>query len=264
VNPSTVERLLDLNADFYSTRGRDFSATRLRLQPGALRFLDSLHGDETILDLGCGNGGLARELSRRGHKGFYLGVDLSPVLLEAAQGTTYAFPVKFMQADLMHLFVTVESEGVLIAKRSAHPAARQVLNSADWQVVTAFAVLHHIPSQERRLEVLRGVHSRLQSSGRFVHSNWQFSTSSRLKRRIQQWSIVGISNDEIDAGDYLLDWRRGGIGMRYVHEFDAAELNQMAAETGFRVEESYFSDGADRRSGLYQVWRKGEVRVAPS
>jgi SAM-dependent methyltransferase len=264
VNPATAERLLDLNGHFYSERGADFSATRLRLQPGVLRFADTLSGDETILDLGCGNGGLARELSRRGHTGDYLGVDFSPVLLESARGATYDFPVEFVQADLRHLLAIAGSDGPRTPRRSGHSGARQVLNSTKRQIVTAFAVLHHIPGHEWRLEVLRGVHSRLQSNGLFVHSNWQFSASPRHKARIQEWSVVGINDDEIDAGDYLLDWRRGGIGLRYVHEFEAADLRQLAAETGFEVEEEYLSDGADRRSGLYQVWRTADMQVASS
>ena len=58
----TVARLLALNKQFYQTFGHEFSSTRVRLQPGVLRVVDSLASDESILDLGCGNGELAREL----------------------------------------------------------------------------------------------------------------------------------------------------------------------------------------------------------
>ncbi len=62
VNNETLTRLLDLNKQFYQTFGREFSSTRQRLQPGVIRILDMLGGDEVLLDLGCGNGQLAREL----------------------------------------------------------------------------------------------------------------------------------------------------------------------------------------------------------
>jgi hypothetical protein len=58
----------------------------------------------------------------------------------------------------------------------------------------------------------------------------------------------------VDAGDYLLDWRQGGSGLRYVHHFDEAELSALAATTGFRVLETFYSDGEGGRLGLYQVW----------
>src|ERR1700690_3202935 len=79
-----VQQLLDLNRNFYTEYGSDFSATRGRLQTGVLRVIESLRGDESILDLGCGNGELARTLSRRGHHGSYLGLDFSLPLLDEA------------------------------------------------------------------------------------------------------------------------------------------------------------------------------------
>ena len=69
MNFATAERLIALNRQFYADHGRDFSETRARLQPGVLRLLDTLDEYEAILDLGCGNGELARTLSRRGHHG---------------------------------------------------------------------------------------------------------------------------------------------------------------------------------------------------
>src|SRR5512140_2240207 len=103
VNPGTVERLISLNRRFYTDHGHDFSQTRGRLQPGVLRLLDMLHGDESILDLGCGNGELARTLSRRAHRGPYVGLDFSPPLLNEAQREAFAFPVEFVRADIAEL-----------------------------------------------------------------------------------------------------------------------------------------------------------------
>ena len=101
VKSNIVQQLLDLNRRFYTEYGRDFSATRGRLQTGVSRVIESLHGDESILDLGCGNGELARTLSRRGHHGSYLGLDFSPPLLNEAEREAFAFPVEFTQADLV-------------------------------------------------------------------------------------------------------------------------------------------------------------------
>ena len=48
------------------------------------------------LDLGCGEGRVARELARRGHR--VLGIDSSPALVEAA--TTADEPIEAIEADL--------------------------------------------------------------------------------------------------------------------------------------------------------------------
>ncbi|HBY08767.1 MAG TPA: hypothetical protein DEH22_13665, partial [Chloroflexi bacterium] len=55
-------KLLQLNAEFYQTFAVQFSDTRQRLQPGVLRILDRISSEARILDLGCGNGELARTL----------------------------------------------------------------------------------------------------------------------------------------------------------------------------------------------------------
>jgi ubiquinone/menaquinone biosynthesis C-methylase UbiE len=84
MNSSTAAYLIEMNREFYTRFGDSFSATRHRIQPGVRRVLKRLKGDESILDLGCGNGGLARQLAKQGHRGSYLGVDFSlPLLREA-------------------------------------------------------------------------------------------------------------------------------------------------------------------------------------
>src|SRR5512138_2184452 len=132
---STAKRLIEINRDFYTRFGDSFSATRHRLQPGVRRALEKLTGNESILDLGCGNGELARELAKRGHRGPYLGVDFSQPLLEDAQTRQEGFSVRFLQSDLGRLSAIID----------------QLLASGGWSLITAFAVLHHIPSTGLRL-----------------------------------------------------------------------------------------------------------------
>ncbi|HBY06444.1 MAG TPA: hypothetical protein DEH22_01125, partial [Chloroflexi bacterium] len=94
----------------------------------------------------------------------------------------------------------------------------------------------------------------LPPGGQFIHSNWQFLNSARLRQRVHPWPEIGLSEAEVEPGDYLLDWRRGGFGLRYVHHFSENELHTLADETGFRIIESFFSDGESGNLGLYQVW----------
>jgi tRNA (uracil-5-)-methyltransferase TRM9 len=231
-----LSRLLNLNRQFYQTFALPFSLTRHRLQPGVLRILEGVGPGEDLLDLGCGNGELAHELARCGHPGSYTGLDFSPALLEEARAGQPA-NFRFVQADL---------------------------SSADWEValrenrynaVFLFAVLHHLPGVDLRLQLLRKVRMLLEPGGRFMHSVWQFLNSPRLTARVQPWESVGLSPTDVDPGDYLLDWRQGGTGFRYVHHFSEPELAELAAQSGFEVRESFLSDGENHRLGLYQVWR---------
>lgn len=239
MNHETAARLLTLNKQFYQTFGREFSSTRQRLQPGVQRVLDMLTGDESILDLGCGNGELARELMRRGHRGAYIGVDFSLSLLEVARHGWEDTPATFLRIDL----TTPDWDQKIL---ESHPGPLDL--------VTAFATLHHIPGQEVRLNILNKVHALLRPGGQFIHSEWQFLASKRLAGRIQPWTEAKLRQEDVDPGDYLLDWRAGGRGLRYVHAFDEVELDTLAREAGFRVRSAFHSDGENGQLGLYQVW----------
>ena len=237
----TAARLLTLNKQFYQTFGREFSSTRQRLQPGVQQVLDMLTGKESILDLGCGNGELARELMRRGHRGSYTGLDFSMSLLEVARHGWEDAPATFLRVDLM---APVWDKKIIASM------------SRPFDLVTAFATLHHIPGRQTRLSILKKVHALLGPNGRFIHSEWQFLNSEKLKGRVQPWSEAGLSAKDVDPGDALLDWRGGGRGLRYVHHFDEAELEALAAASRFQICEAFFSDGENGRLGLYQVWEK--------
>lgn len=237
MDSGTAARLIAINRDFYSRFGDSFSATRRRIQPGVRRVMQMLNGDESIFDLGCGNGEFARELAQRGHRGPYLGVDFSLPLLRDAQVQPEGFSATFVQADLTHLsdhFIAIESR--------------------KWDVVTAFAALHHIPSTEIRLGLLGTIRKLVAKDGKFILSNWQFLNSEKLKARIKPWDVASIPASDVDAGDYLLDWRSGGEGLRYVHHFDEAELIELAKAAGFQLQDAFYSDGESGNLSLYQVW----------
>jgi tRNA (uracil-5-)-methyltransferase TRM9 len=239
MNGRTVARLHALNKQFYQTFGREFSSTRQRIQPGVRRVLDTLAGDESLLDLGCGNGELARERVCRGHAGPYVGLDFSlPLLGEARQGWEGS-QATFVSADL--------------TRPGWEKLVRQQVSTA-FDVVVCFAVLHHIPGADLRLAVLRKVRGLLTSGSRFIHSEWQFLNSEKLKLRLQSWQEIGIENEDVDPGDYLLDWRSGGRGLRYVHHFNDVELESLADASHFRIYMTFYSDGENDRLGLYQFW----------
>jgi tRNA (uracil-5-)-methyltransferase TRM9 len=248
VKPEIARRMIALNLQFYQTFALQFSATRQRLQPGVQQALQNIPPVSDILDLGCGNGELAHWLRRRGHSGWYVGLDFSPELLDLARQKNEASRCVLMQRDL------------------SAPGWEQGLPQQRYDLILAFAVLHHLPSRTLHRQVLTAVCSRLAPQGVFIHSEWQFLNSERLRSRIQPWQAAGLNEDEVEPGDYLLDWRQGGLGLRYVHHFSPEELAELADTTGFRIEESFFSDGEGSRLGLYQFWRvkSTEKRIDPT
>jgi SAM-dependent methyltransferase len=240
MNSTTAQRLLEINREFYNRFGDQFSATRQRLQPGVRKILETIQADVSVLDLGCGNGHFLRELNMRGHKAALLGVDFSLPLLRDAVSQPGEFSARFMEIDITKLSVN----------------SNQLQITDNWSLITAFATLHHIPSTEIRLDILKTVHKLLKPNGKFILSNWQFLNSEKLTARIQPWSRVGLLDDDLDEGDYLLDWRSGGQGLRYAHQFSAEELLGLAEQAEMRVTDSFLSDGDGGNLGLYQIWEK--------
>lgn len=241
---AVARQLIDLNKEFYQKLAAPFSATRGRLQPGVQRILQEIPLDMTILDIGCGNGGVAAELKRRSFTGNYAGLDFSEELLQVARSRVKDSNFSFSQADLTSAGWPKDLE-------------------PRYDLVLAFAVLHHIPSPGLRLGVLKQVRRLVGNGGRFIHSNWQFLNSARLRARIQPWEAVGLDAADVDEGDYLLDWRGGEVGLRYVHHFTEGELATLAAEAGFLVAHSFLADGENGRLGLYQTWKVGQADIVP-
>lgn len=258
-----IQKLLTVNREFYQTFADNFSATRMKLQPGVLKIASHLPRKSNILDVGCGNGELACWLADKGHTGGYLGLDFSADLLEIAQtslNSTKQVLIKsmdrgngfdassftFHQVDL-----TTPSWDLM-----AHEYIKATLNTNRFDFVFAFATLHHLPGEELRIQTIKKIHSLLENDGYFIHSNWQFFNSERLRKRIQPWESVNLNLEDVEAGDYLMDWRQGGYGLRYVHHFSENELYELASNTGFEVVKSFFSDGKEGKLALYQCWEK--------
>ncbi len=235
----TAAQLIEINRLFYQKFGAEFSRTRGRIQPGVREIVERIGRDQPLLDVGCGNGEFIRQLAANGHRAPVLGVDFSLPLLEDAKLVPENFPTTFHTLDI---------------------------TSPDWSLIpdtysliTCFATLHHIPSEEMRLQIFRNIHARLAKGGKFIHSNWQFLNSEKLRKRIQPWEVVSLEAEDVDEGDYLLDWRSGGTGYRYAHQYSEAELAHLAALSSFKVVESFYSDGATGDLGLYQVWEKSSA-----
>lgn len=247
----TIKVLLTLNREFYQRFASPFSATRRQVQPGVRKVLEwisrNLPESRRFLDLGCGNGTLAYELNNAGFKGEYIGLDASQDLLETARTV-----IPKLEGSNMHLsFIqsNLAEAGWELKLPDHHP----------FDVVFAFAVIHHLPGNTLRLQLLNQVNALLKSQGCFFLSVWQFMNSPRLRNRIQPWNTIGLEQNQLELGDTLLDWRHGGKGLRYVHHFTEAELNFLAEQSGFKVMETFLSDGKGGNLGLYQVWENSII-----
>jgi hypothetical protein len=93
----------------------------------------------------------------------------------------------------------------------------------------------------------------LSEDGRIILSNWQFLDSERQRRKITDWGRIGLTEDEVDNNDYLLTWKRGGTGYRYVCFIDELETERLAETAGLRCLNQFRSDGREGDLNLYSI-----------
>ena len=231
-----ARRLVTLNREFYQTLAAPFSATRAGVQPGTRRLLERIPPGAAVADLGCGNGNAAKFLAASGFRGRYTGLDLSSGLLDIARAEAYPFPAAFHQVDFLE------------------PGWESPVTGSLFDFILAFAVLHHIPGEPARLSFLSTCRNLLAPGGQLFLSSWQFQRSGRLRERIVPWSAAGLIDSDVDDGDYLLDWRHEGRGLRYVHVISAQERSALATQAGFSEIEAFESDGKEGNLADYAVW----------
>jgi SAM-dependent methyltransferase len=89
-----------------------FERPRIDL-PATVLSLARLDGAETVADIGCGNGVYLAELSRRGHEGQAVGVDMSAGMLTSAR--TRAPGAGFLRGDASRLPLADDCADVALA-----------------------------------------------------------------------------------------------------------------------------------------------------
>jgi trans-aconitate methyltransferase len=107
----------------------------------------NLRGDESVLDLGCGDGKVTAEVARAVPNGFVFGTDASPQMIAFAKKT---FPAK----DIPNLKFQVMD-------------ARKIKSASQFDAVFSNAALHWVDDHEK---ILRGAASVLKSGGRLAVS----------------------------------------------------------------------------------------------
>ncbi len=235
-----VKQLVTLNENFYSQFAHSFSETRSSGSGRLDRVLTYLPSGARVLDVGCGNGRLVERLEREGRAVTYVGVDAVPELIAIAE--TRRAHLHLSTAELRVADITA-------------PGWTRDLPHAPFDVVVALAVLHHIPSHEQRVQLLRDIHAVVKPGGTFVMTNWHFARNERMRHKMVDWATVGIDERELEPGDALLHWKRGGTGYRYCHLLTQAEVKDLAAASGLTVVEQFY---ADADLNLYSVLKRDE------
>jgi SAM-dependent methyltransferase len=240
VKEATALALNALNQLFYTDSAALFDETRRAPWPGWREILPLFRERPvaTILDVGCGNGRLARFLTTElGAPFLYFGIDASAPLLSAAanavEGLTGA---RLLRGDLV-----------------LEPPER-VLPDGPFDCVVAFGLLHHIPGEARRRALIRALARRVAPGGILALAFWDFAGEPRFAAKALSGALLAEVADDLEPGDHLLRWgAEGSVRLRYCHHADEAEQTRLLAGLPLQPRLSFASDGRSGRLNRYRV-----------
>ncbi len=194
----------------------------------------ALHGDERILDIGCGDGKVTAELATRVPRGCVLGIDTSEEMIAFAQ-------TKFSPTRISNLSFTI---GDAVSLKFDH----------DFDLVVSFSCLHWVQDQAA---VLRGIRKSLTPGGRVV---LQFGGKGSLA------SVFEAAAD-VEARPR---WRRYFKNFDYEWtSCDVQEYRALLSDAGFtpqRVElvpKDMVHNGIDGLKGWFQTTWLPDVERVP-
>jgi tRNA (uracil-5-)-methyltransferase TRM9 len=241
MDESTARALAEINRAFYRDHAAAFSATRSAPWPGFAPLAEALRevaGTPRVLDVGCGNGRLARYLADAlaPRAVAICGVDASAPLLDDARRAGPA-------GAHWQLCDVVEAPGTL--------------PSGPYDLVAVLAVIHAVPGRERRRALVAACANRLAPGGRLAFSTWWRGEGERAVDWNSYSSRAGMPIDcsQLEPGDRLIPWGPGDDVVRYFHFFDESDVASCTAGLPLALERRYRADGRGGDQNEYFVFR---------
>lgn len=220
--------LLEKTREDYNLIAEDFSRTNEKVWPEFLfLFNNFLLPQDKILDLGCANGRFY-ELFKSKSTDYY-GIDISEELVKIASSR---YPEgKFQVADSLNL----SFEDNFFDKGYC------------------FAVLHHFPSKELRLQLFKEVKRVLKPGGIFIITTRKFHHFKDLFLLLKFTILKILGFSKLDFGDFLKPW--GRKTKRYYHQFSEKELISLAKKDNFKIIKSGLLKHKERQN-FYLIVKK--------
>jgi len=230
-----AEYLIKKTKEDYDKIAGDFSRTRAYLWDDLRQFASRAKGGDSLLDFGCGNGRLF-ELFGDIKNVHYIGIDQSCALIEKAKE-------KYAGAE----FICSDS-------------AKLPFPNEHFNMIFAVASLHHIPSEQKRLELLVEFKRTLKPDGVIIITAWNLWQRKYISL-IAKYTLKKILGQSLlDWGDIFVPWKNDSgeaAAERYYHAFTVSSLKQVIQKSGFVMQESgRFGGQHGENYNLYAIAKK--------
>ncbi len=227
------EYLITKTKENYNLIAEDFSSKRLTpWEETKFLFDNYLILGEKILDLGCGNGRYFIFVKGKGVD--YFGVDNSEQLIQIAKNN---YPEgKFRVADAFNL-----------------PFPNNFFDK-----VYTIAVLHHIPSDDLRIQFLNEIKRVLKSGGLLILTVWKFHQLKERYLILKYTMLKLIGKSKLDWRDIFEPW--GKKIKRYYHCFSKKELEKLIERVGFKIKKiGVAKNTKGNRQNIYLIATKAPI-----
>lgn len=240
MDDSTITALNAINRKFYEITATEFDQTRGTAWQGwhdLLPYLpEASDARLRVLDVGCGNGRFGVFLGEHtAHQIHYHGMDNNQKLLDFAQESLNQHS---------QIKTILEQRDIV-----ANPPM-----DGNYDLVVLFGVIHHIPGYQQRQEFIRKLAGCVAKNGLLVFAEWRFYEFDRFKKRLIVWD--DDLAQKVEKHDYLLDWRRGEVALRYCHYVDDNEHQALMDATGLTEIVTYRADGFTGTVNQYTVLKR--------
>lgn len=238
-----IDKLIQLNTNFYNQVEKDFDTTRQYPWSGWKRveeIIKNQYGEKSIsyLDLACGNGRFANYLQDKNYSVLaYLGLDNSEFLLQKARELNLGEIFKFDYLDLL----------------------KEPLPNVNFDVIVSFGFLHHIPSESLRIDFLNKMIYKLSGEGLLIVTLWSRFNKKSFKDEKDLSSEARELLPYIEKGDHFLGWDNKPQLERYCHLFEKEEIENIIPQLkDCELVDLYRSDGKAYPDNFYLVLKKAK------
>ncbi len=236
MNKNFANYLLNKTKEDYNLISGHFSSSRAIITQDVKDLKKYAKTDDSILDLGCGNGRfweVVRDLNVK-----YIGADISEGLLKIA---SKKYPeATFQKIDFLKL----------------------PYESNSFDKVYCLAVIHHIPSCKYQKIFLSEIYRVLKPDGKLILTSWYLLYKKEIIFQIIKNTFKKIlGSSKLDFKDVYIPFKNSkgeNMATRYIHCFSQREISSLLTKSGFSTEElSYNSRGNKIKSrNILAVARK--------